>query len=382
MKHYYKTGIKLSAAAITAALIVYYLQFAPIKTEAIEVGSGTIVAEAMGTGTLEARVRASISPKISGRIEEVLVDQSDKVVKGQKLFTMDDKDLYQQVDMAKADMAAAQASVEKAAAQIKSSEATEIETKSFFNRMSQLVPSGAVSMDALDKAKQQMDIAQATLTHSQSAKIEAEKFLAKAQATLKYHQERLADTVISSPFDGLIVARRRDAGDIVVPGSKVLDIVSLDELWVSAWVDETLLNQLQDGQASTIVFRSAPKVRLPGKVARISPQADSETREVLVDVTVDRMPEIWAIGQRAEVYIETARKENAVIIPQNVIVWRQGQPGVFVIEDGKAYWRKITTGLEGKENIEVSEGLQAGQMVLVPGVKLPKDGRAVKVTTK
>lgn len=367
---------------IVGGMTVYHLFFFPVKVESLEAGSGTIVAEAMGTGTLEARIRAAVSPKISGRIEQVLVDQGDRVVKGQKLFVLDDKDLYQQVDMAKADLAAAQASVEKATAQIKSSEATEIETKSFFNRMSQLVSSGAVSADAFDKAKQQMNVAQAVLNHSQSARIEAEKLVSKAQAALKYHQELLADTVVVAPFDGLIIRRYRDAGDIAVPGSKVLDIVSLDQLWISAWVDETLLNQLKEGQASKIVFRSAAKVQLPGKVARISPQVDSETRQVLVDVEVDQMPKIWAIGQRAEVYIETARKENAVVIPQNVLVWRKGQPGVFVIEDGKTHWRKVATGVQGKENIEVSEGLQAGQIVLVPGVKLPKDGRAVKVMTK
>ncbi|MFA5252917.1 MAG: biotin/lipoyl-binding protein, partial [Phycisphaerae bacterium] len=89
MKQYYKTGLKLLAAVIIVCLIVYYLFFAPVSVETLKVISGPVVAEVMGTGTLEARVRTTISPKISGRIAQIFVDQGDKVVKGQKLLTLD-----------------------------------------------------------------------------------------------------------------------------------------------------------------------------------------------------------------------------------------------------------------------------------------------------
>jgi RND family efflux transporter MFP subunit len=237
-------------------------------------------------------------------------------------------------------------------------------------------------VDAFEKAQQQLDVTQAELNQAQTAKIEAEKLVAKDEASLQFTQAQLAYTVITAPFDGLIVKRSRDSGDIVVPGSMVLDMISLDQLWVSAWVDETMLDKLKVGQIAKIVFRSDPKIELPGKVNRISPEVDTETREVLVDVTVDRLPQSWAVGQRAEVYIETNRKENAVVIPQRVIVWQQGQPGVYVIENRRAYWRKTTIGIQGKDKVEVTEGLQPGQVVLIPGLKLPPDGRAVKVITK
>jgi RND family efflux transporter MFP subunit len=382
MKQYYKTGIKILIVILIGCLIVYYLFFAPVSVESVKVISGPIVAEVMGTGTLEARVRTTISPKISGRIAQIFVDQGDKVVKGQKLLTLDDEDLRQQVEIAKAELSFGQANVEMAVSQIKSAEATEKQAKTSFDRQSKLAPSGAVSVDAFEKAQQQLDVTQAELNQAQTAKIEAEKLVAKDEASLQFTQAQLAYTVITAPFDGLIVKRSRDSGDIVVPGSMVLDMISLDQLWVSAWVDETMLDKLKVGQIAKIVFRSDPKIELPGKVNRISPEVDTETREVLVDVTVDRLPQSWAVGQRAEVYIETNRKENAVVIPQRVIVWQQGQSGVYVIENGRAYWRKITIGIQGKDKVEVTEGLQPGQVVLIPGLKLPPDGRAVKVITK
>lgn len=382
MKRFYKTGLKLLAVVAIVCLIVYYMFFAPVSVESVKAVSGPIVAEAMGTGTLEARVRTTISPKISGRIAQIFVDQGDNVVKGQKLVTLDDEDLRQQVEIAKAELSFAQAGVEMAVSQIKSADATEKQAKSSFDRQSKLVPTGAVSIEAFEKIQQQLEVAQAGLSQAQSAKVEAEKLVVKDEASLQFAQAQFAYTVINAPFDGLIVKRSRDSGDIVIPGSMILDMISLEQLWVSAWVDETMLDKLKVGQVSKIVFRSNPKPELPGKIARISPEVDTETREVLVDVTVDRLPQSWAVGQRAEVYIETNQKETAVVIPQRVIVWQRGQPGVFVIEKGRTYWRKIVLGIEGKENVEVTEGLQAGQVVLIPGSSLPRDGRAVKVITK
>jgi len=381
-KNFLSVGWKIALVLLIALVIVYRLYFAAVPVESCAVKTGLISAEAMGTGTFEARVHATISPKISGRIAQVLVDQGDKVIKGQKLVLLDDEDLRQQVEIAKAELSVAHAGVEKAVSGIKIAEATEKETKTSYARISQLAPSGAVSVDALEKSQQQMEVAQAELNQAQTAKIEAEKLVIKAEASLQFAQAQLAYTVVCAPFDGLIVNRNRDPGDIVVPGSMVLDMISLDELWISAWVDETLLNQLEVGQASKIVFRSDPKIELPGKVVRIAPQADRETREVLVDVGIDHLPKLWAIGQRAEVYIETARKENVLVIPQRVVVWRQQQPGVFVIDNGKTSWRKIVLGIEGKENVEVAKGLQPDQAVLIPGSKLPRDGRAVKAITK
>lgn len=381
-KRLLSVGWKAALVLSVALVIVYRIRFAPVPVESCVVKTGLISAEAMGTGTLEARVRATISPKISGRIERVLVDQGDKVIKGQELVLLDDEDLRQQVEMAKAELSVAHAGVEKAVSGIKSAQATEKEAKASYARISQLAPSGAVSVDALEKSQQQLEVAQAELDRAQTAKIEAEKLVIKAEASFQFAQAQLAYTVVRAPFDGLIVRRNREPGDVVVPGSMVLDMISLDELWISAWVDETLLNQLEVGQASKIVFRSDPEIELPGKVVRIAPEADRETREVLVDVGIDRLPKSWAIGQRAEVFVETARKENALVIPQRVVAWRQQQPGVFAIDNARAYWRKITLGIQGKENVEAAEGLQPDQAVLIPGLKLPRDGRAVKAKKK
>jgi HlyD family secretion protein len=81
---------------------------------------------------------------------------------------------------------------------------------------------------------------------------------------------------------------------------------------------------------------------------------------------VQELPPNWTIGQRAEVFIETGRKADVLVVPQRFIQWREGKPGVFVAEGGKATWRDVTLGLRGREMVEVAKGLSAGEKVVAP----------------
>jgi HlyD family secretion protein len=163
-----------------------------------------------------------------------------------------------------------------------------------------------------------------------------------------------------------VIRRDRNAGDIVVPGSSILSVVSTEELWIGAWVDETQLARLQPGQPTRIVFRSEPERVHAGKVVRLGRETDRETRETRVDVAPQQLPATWSVGQRAEVYIETARKHADVVVPLRFLVWREGQPGVFVAVNGRAEWRTLTLGLRGRESAEVLDGLKSGAVVLAP----------------
>ncbi len=185
---------------------------------------------------------------------------------------------------------------------------------------------------------------------------------------------------MTAPFDGLVVRRQRDPGDVVVPGSPVLSLIDTRELWISAWVDETEMARLRPEQPARVVFRSEPDRPYPGRVARLGREADRETREFVVDVHVLELPTNWAVGQRAEVYIETDRKGSALLVPARFVVWRAETPGVFVEDDGRATWRPIRTGLRDAELVEVVEGLKEGEAVLSPAApkELLEDGRRIK----
>jgi HlyD family secretion protein len=357
---------RIGVVAIIVVGIVYWVRFAPVAVEEIPIKRGHIVAEVLGTGTLEARVKTTISSKISGRIAAVLVDQGDRVKKDQLLVRLDDDELKQQVAIAQANWDVASSAIERLRADDNRATAVLVQARAYYARIQTLVERNAMTQEDLDKAKEALAVAQAGLSSTEAAVTEGQKELIAAEKTLQYHRARLADTEIKAAMDGLIVGRQRDPGDVVVPGSTILTLISTDELWVSAWVDETEMAELQPEQPARVVFRSEPERSYPGTVVRLGREADRETREFIVDVRVLELPKNWAVGQRAEVYIETERKDSVVLLPAKYVVRRNEQTGAFTSRNGHAEWRPLKLGLRSAEMVDVAEGLAVGETVVIP----------------
>jgi HlyD family secretion protein len=363
---YLRTAGKWIVFAAVVFGIVYRIKFSPTPVIAQEIKAGPIAAEVMGTGTLEARVKTTISSRIQERLAQVLVDQGDCVTNGQLLALLDDSSLKQQVEVAQASLAAARAGLERVKTDVARAVAVEDQARLEYQRVSSLATNRISSQADLDKAVEQLNVAGADVKRSQAAIVEAESQVVTANATLSYQKERLSETQVLCPYNGLIVRRDRDPGGVVVPGASLLQLISTNEIWVSAWVDETAMAGLAPGQPARVVLRSEPTKSYPGEVARLGRETDRETREFLVDVLVKELPRTWTVGQRAEVFIQTGRKSEALLVPQSLVRWKDGKPGVFVNDHGRAAWRAISIGLHGGEKIEVTQGVSAGEQVLKP----------------
>jgi RND family efflux transporter MFP subunit len=345
---------------------VYWLKIRPVPVTAYTVANGELRGEVMGTGTLEARVKTTISPRIQERLAEVLVDQGDRVKSGQLLARLDDAELKQQVAVAEASLAAARATVERIRTDEARAQAVLQLARIEHKRLAELVIRKLASQSDLDKATEALRVAEADLKRSQSAIVEAGSELITAEKNLQLRREQLAFTELRSPYDGLVVRRDRDPGGVVAIGGSILQLIDTSEIWINAWVDETAMAALAAGQPARVVFRSEPDRKYPGEVARLGREADRETREFVVDVRVAQLPVNWAVGQRAEAFIETGRKSGVLAIPQKFLLWREGKPGVFVNDHGKARWRGIALGLYGAQDVEVKQGLSVGEQIVKP----------------
>jgi HlyD family secretion protein len=362
LKRFLLTLLLLGAVA----LLYYRYALAPTAVASHEIVAGELVSDVMGTGTLEARVKATVSTKIAGRITEVLVDQGHEVQAGQMLVRLDDEDFKRQVEVEQANVAARKAALDRLVADRAYAEANLDLVAKNHERMVRLLPSNAASQEDFDRTAGALTMAKAARDRAEAAHVEGAKELVAAEQTLEFHKARLEDTVIKAPFAGLIVRRDRDPGDVVVPGTSVLLLISLEEVWVRAWVDETEMAHLQAGQPAEVVFRSEPERFYEGEVVRLGRESDRETREFLVDVLPKKLPRHWSVGQRAEVYIETARKNDVLLMPTRYLMGKVDEPGAFVLVEGKARWRKLALGLRGQQAVEVAAGLQAGEMVVAP----------------
>lgn len=365
---------KLLIAGAIVAGIVYWLRFSPVTVAGYQVKRGDLVAEVLGTGTLEAHFKSTVSPRISGRIQEVLVDMGDQVTAGTLLARLDDVELKPQVEIAQASVAVAQATLDRLQADRVQAVAILEQATADHERAERLRPAGAVSQEEVDKTTAAWKTAQAAVARADAALGEGRKQMVAADRNLAFRRALLADTQIAAPFDGLIVQRHRDPGDIAVPGSAILSLVSNKELWITAWVDETEMSRVAIGQPARVVFRSEPDRSYRGEVARLGRQSDRETREFPVDVRVLELPKNWAVGQRAEVYIETAHKTGVPLLPADLIVRREGKTGVFICTGERARWRELTLGLRGRDVLEVLSGLKPEDTV----VAVP-DGKATDI---
>ena len=335
LERWWKTAAAtLLGAAILAVVVLKLLGPTPVPV--MHPQRGPLVVEVFGTGTLEAKATVSFSAKMVDKVVAVLVDQGDTVVEGQVLARLEAADYDHAVRVAEASVEQAQAELTKA--------------RLDNARQSELHRTGIVSKAEFDSYEAAYRVAEAKLKNT--------------EAQLGFAQARLADTVIHSPVAGLVLTRNLEIGDTVVPGAPIFRIADSRQFWITAMVDERVAGELTVGQPALVRFRGHPDQSFPGRLARLGSEADRVTEERGADVTVERLPPEWFIGAKANVYIETARATDALQVPLLAVVPRGDQPGVFVIDDGRARWRSVQLGLSGRDTVEIADGIDARDLVI------------------
>lgn len=358
-------GVGLAAAVVALAAAGAWAALRPVPASRRHpVVTGEVVAEAFGAGTLEARVAVTVGPKVTGRLVEVAADEGDRVAKGDLLLRLDDAELARHVAVSRADLQAAEAGRARARAEVVRAQAVVDAAARELARVRELAERTISSRAELDRAADAHAVAGAALAAARAGDAEAARREEAAAQALAVDEARLGETRVTSPVDGLVVRRLREPGDVVVSGSPVLSLVATAEMWVRAWVDESELGRLAPGLPARVVFRAEPDRDYPGEVARVGREVDRETREVLVDVRVHALPARWAVGQRADVFVEVGRAHAAPVLSTHLLVWRDGAPGAEVLDGRRARWRPLRLGLRGADTVEVTDGLAPGDVVV------------------
>ncbi len=368
---------------IGGVLVAIYLLFLrPIDVTPHRVSKGVVLVEALGTGSIESRRTIDVSFEVTARLVQIHVDQGDHVKQGQELASIDNSTFEAEVALAEQEVSLAESTRQRLNADIERSRAVLKGADDGLERIRPLVESGAASEEALDVAEERQKIATAELARSQAAQFEGQEAVSTARRRLDRAKTAFARTVVRSPFDGIVLRREREVGDVAVPGAAVLKLAATDTVWASVWVDETYLDALKVGLPATIALRSDVEQTLQGKVVRIGHEVDRETRELLVDVSFDKLPEKLVFGQRVDLRIELARRTDVARVPTHVVVQRDDQEGAFVANGGRAEFRALELGQRGRDLIEVTGGLSLDDVVLDPSVaknKLLRDGQRIQL---
>ncbi len=374
----YVGWLKLLPVVVLIALLVRQRLVVPVPVHRYVVDQGDVVREVFGRSTIESRREVELGFDLVGRISDVLVDEGDRVKLGQIVAHLEPEQVNADVHAASSGVSLARAAIARLDADERRSRAALTFADQDATRIRALAATGSVSPRDLDLAEQQLALAQADLDRVRAAQVEAQREIAVASGATESKAATVTRAVLVSPFDGVVIRRLKDPGDTVVVGATVLREVAVDRLWARATIDESMLADLREGMPAEIALFGEPGEPLHGTVDRIGSEVDRQTHEVLVDVLLAKAPTRLAIGQRADVHIAIERHPGALQIPLAFVQRDAAGPFVFVDAAGRIVREAVQLGLVGRDTVEITAGLRAGDVVLaalVPGAALPAGRR-------
>ena len=322
--------------------------------------------EINGPGLLDAINRVTVTSRIQGFLKSIEADRNDTVKRGQVLARLESVDLQNQLAAAQAEASAAGRGVTEAEADRARAQAMLDKTKIEFERRSTLVKLNAASQAELTTTEAAFKQAEADMARAEAGIERARAQVLSQQANVKVLEARLGEATISAPLDGVVISRERNPGDLLLPGANLMQVVELSTIIISARFDESARATIKAGQPARITFAADPSRVWNGKVLRLSRQVDQETREFTADITLDSLPDSWAMGQRANVAVEAQSPEQVIGIPESLVIRRDGRAGVWLAQRGRATWTPVTLGYISGSNVVVTRGLKEGDAVLAP----------------
>ena len=334
----------------------------PVKTAKAQVAD---LAHTINTsGEIMAGAEAAVAPKVSGRVTAVYVKVGDRVSQGQALFELDGTEARNAKTLSEAGVGVARAGLLKAEQAVNDSQLN-------YDRMKALYEAQAVS-------KMQYDQAESALNSARIGVQLAEEQLIQSQATNQNAQESYNNFTVTSPLTGLVASVGIDNGEMAGPQAIAITVVQLDTVKVKVQLSENVIVSIKPGAEVPVIINSLNKT-VTGTVISVAPKADSTTRAFPVEIQINNEQGDIKAGMVAQLALATGVSKGAVTVPADALLERDGQYSVFVVEDGKAKEISVKKGITSGELVEIKEGLQEGQAVILSGNHLVTDGQKVEV---
>jgi RND family efflux transporter MFP subunit len=366
------------------------VQAAPVKTttvSAASTGAGSAGAVLNASGYVTARRRATVSSKVTGKVIEIFVEEGKAVKRGQVLATLDDSQLRAGLEVARAQLAAA----EHAAAE---DEARLREAERQYARLTQLVKEKVVGRAEVETAESSVDSLKARIALAHQQVEVAKRQVASQETDLK-------DTVVRAPFDGVAISKDAQPGEMISPVSAgggftrtgICTIVDMSSLEIEVDVSESYINRVKPDQPVEAVLDAYPDWRIPAHVITTVPTADRQKATVKVRIGFDRpegapsldpriLPDMGVkvafLNERQSADDNAAPPKPRLLIPKTAVRTENGQSVVFVVRDERVERRAVKVGAPDGDQVEVVSGLNAGDRIVVDGHDGLANGSRVK----
>ena len=336
----------------------------PLTVETATVTRSSVAQQLLVVGNLIGDVTVAVVPRAAGRLETIGVRLGDPVRRGQRIATIEDYELQEQLKQQQAGLEVSRATIRQREADLQLAQTNAERSRSLFAR--QLLPKQTLddTEARLQSAQAQLDLARAQNTQS--------------EARLDELKINLANTVITSPVNGFVARRAADPGAFVSPNAPVVDVVDIARVRLVANIIEKDLRQVQPGDETRVEVDAFPGEMFRGRIARLSPVLDPATRTAPMEIEIPNPGFRLKPGMYARVTITTDARKDALVVPSNAVVDYNGRRGVFVMADGEtATFRPVRVGIEESEAIEILEGADEGDRVVTTGAAALRDGDRV-----
>ena len=202
-----------------------------------------------------------------------------------------------------------------------------------------------------------------------------------ADQELAEAEYRLSKTVIRAPISGVVSVRQVQLGQHLRPGDQLYTITDFDPLIADIYLPEREAMLLSVGREVRLVPKADPSLKFPGRIRMISPVVDRQTGTVKVTIETTGVPAAVRPGSFIQVNIVKQTRPDSMLVPREAVVRELGSAHVFVAKDGKATKRVVTLGIEEGETVEILEGVEAGEQVVVAGQGGLKNDATVTILT-
>lgn len=371
--------IAVGLAALAATTTVYWRRNAPIEVETATVATAypsQAYALLNATGYVVAQRKAAVASKATGRLEWLGVREGSSVKANEILARLENKDVSAQTEQAAANVKLARANVEQARAELREAERA-------FERSRELLAKGFVSQAAHDSAQARFERARANLAAQDAA-------VSVAQAGLRAAQVALEQTLIRAPFDGVVLTKNANVGDVITPFSSalgsqaaVVTMADMATLEVEADVAESAVGKVRLDQPCEIQLDALADVRFRGTVSRMVPTVDRAKATVTVKIRFQErdervLPEMSAKVSFLSQEVPSDRRDRRTVVAPDALVERDGRTLVYRIDADRAAATQVEVGARLGDLIEVVDGLRPGDKVIVRPPRTLRDGAAVR----
>lgn len=367
---------------------------ARIAITAARVAAREIARSVEVTGTLLPFEEVVLTNEQPGTVEAVLVDLGDRVEAGQLLLRLDAREARLALLQAEANLLAAEralgrarAAAEAAIATVARSRAALEEARLNRKRFEDLFAEGAVSASQRDSARTQDDMAAATLRWAEAqAESDAQAVqtaaaaVEQARAGLELARKRVEDTEVRSPMKGAVKQRLVSAGDGIREKTPMLVLVATDPLKLQGTVPERFAPEVKVGQPVAVTLEAYPGRTFRGKVSRLSPSVDPQTRTLALEALLENPDGRLKPGFFAKGQVLARTDKDVPFVPETALYTFVGVTKVFVVADGTVQERQVEAGERVDGWVEIRRGVKPGEVVATASLAALFDGAPVTVT--